>query len=148
MGDLGGFEELMDETRWGPAPDWLQAMADAVSRDLGDGAPLAVAVRFAPDPGADYLGRVHIRFSNGAGGGGFSIGLFDEPARQLVDVADAIQDEWCETGAGWAQARPACPGHAHPARAVAEDGAAWWSCPRDGRRLAPIGALSPPSPIS
>lgn len=143
MSDLDEFEAWLDPTPWEPAPGWLQAMADAVARDLGgDDGPLALSVRFARDPEADYLGEVFVRFADGEGGG-FSVGLFDTPADQLARVADSIQGEWCESSAGWAQARPACPGHPHPARAVADDGAAWWSCPDDGRRVAPIGATAP-----
>jgi hypothetical protein len=139
MGAFGEFGERFDEGRWEPAPAWLQAMADAVARDLGDDGPLPLDVSFAPRRGPDALGDVRVRFADG--GGAFSIGLLDAPADQLAAIASAIQDEWSESSAGWGEARPPCPGHAHPARVAVDGDAAWWSCPRDGRRLAPVGAL-------
>jgi hypothetical protein len=47
--------------------------------------------------------------------------------------------EWDELHGAWAEARPACPGHPHPAVPLELDGQAWWMCPRDERRIARIG---------
>lgn len=57
----------------------------------------------------------------------------------LVLVADILQNELAETYDGWAQVRPACRRHPHPARPVVRDGDAWWICPRDDRSLYHIG---------
>ena len=43
--------------------------------------------------------------------------------------------------AAWAEARPACPGHRHPALAQVLDGEAWWTCPAAGTRLGRFGTL-------
>jgi hypothetical protein len=53
----------------------------------------------------------------------------------------AVLRELSKTSAAWAQARPACPGHGHPASPDVVGGVAVRRCPRDGRVLAPVGEL-------
>jgi hypothetical protein len=47
-----------------------------------------------------------------------------------------------ETDAAWGEARPACPGHLHPAQPYVLDEQAWWICPESRTRLARIGELA------
>jgi hypothetical protein len=68
--------------------------------------------------------------------------LDDHGGWLLRAVADWLQDYLSETRAGWGQARPACPGHPHPASAVLVDGTPLWCCPNDGRALGLIGSLA------
>jgi hypothetical protein len=66
-----------------------------------------------------------------------------EGAGLLLLLADRLQDQFFpETRSAWGEARPACRGHRHPARAIEVAGEAWWTCPLDGRRIARIGRLS------
>lgn len=66
----------------------------------------------------------------------------DRVAELEVELAFGLQDQvFPESRAGWAQPRPACPGHPHPADPAVVDGAAWWTCPRSGERLCRIGQL-------
>jgi hypothetical protein len=57
----------------------------------------------------------------------------------LVWVAQILQEDLAETEVAWAQARPPCPHHPHPARAVVRDGEAWWICERNNEPLYRIG---------
>jgi hypothetical protein len=60
----------------------------------------------------------------------------------VFGLADYLQEQFFpETRAAWAQARPGCPGHGHPATARLIDGDAWWTCQQDGHALASFGAL-------
>ena len=75
---------------------------------------------------------------------GFRVGTppRGEPDEQaVVDLADWLQEQFFpETQAAWGEARPACPGHTHPAVADLLDGEGWWICPADEHRLVRIGA--------
>jgi hypothetical protein len=63
-------------------------------------------------------------------------------AEMAVSLADHLQEQFFpETGGAWGQARPPCPGHAHPALARLIDDEAWWTCPLDGRALSRFGML-------
>jgi hypothetical protein len=58
----------------------------------------------------------------------------------IADLANWLQEQVMpETTGAWAEARPRCPGHAHPALACADADGAWWVCPTNNRRLARIG---------
>jgi hypothetical protein len=60
----------------------------------------------------------------------------------MVEWADWLQEHvFPETQGAWGQARPACPGHGHPAMATELDGKAWWVCPASNRRIGRIGHL-------
>lgn len=60
---------------------------------------------------------------------GYEVGAL-EGAELLVDVAAYLQEQvFPDTSGAWGQARPACPGHAHPAIPVLQNGSAWWMCP-------------------
>jgi hypothetical protein len=69
--------------------------------------------------------------------------LRDAFARALRDLqgADPKEQVFPETRAAWGQARPPCPGHAHPASAELVGDHAMWICPSSGQPLARIGYL-------
>jgi hypothetical protein len=63
-------------------------------------------------------------------------------AALLERFADYLQEQFFpETRGGWGQARPACPGHPHPATPSWDEqtDTAWWQCPSTGRDIARIG---------
>jgi hypothetical protein len=116
-------------------PGWLRGPLHAVLRDLG-ARGLAVGwtetgwgsggTVWLQEPG-DALGLMGVHVARGG---------FGEVA---VALADGLQDELVESRGGWGEARPACPGHGHPAAAGLEGRSAWWWCPVTGRRLRRIG---------
>jgi hypothetical protein len=58
----------------------------------------------------------------------------------LMTLADWLQEQFFpESDGAWAQARPACPCHTHPACADEVDAAAWWRCPLDDHQIAAVG---------
>jgi hypothetical protein len=67
-------------------------------------------------------------------------GWLDEPLRAVLH--DLQEQFFPESAAAWGEARPACPGHSHPARAAGDAHAAWWCCPVDARRIAAIGTYA------
>ena len=72
------------------------------------------------------------------GGWGFGVDITAPIPDLLVSIADGIQEHIAEQAQTWAQARPPCPGHRHPAVARVIDGTAWWTCPARQTRLKPI----------
>lgn len=151
----GGSVHLVQDQ--GRPPDWLDEPARAVLQDL-QGAQSIVDLTVVATRIADLNGlSLGILESSG----------YEPPLPQLVDdldpdqdtqygggnwvprslagpgllvlVADILQEDLAETAQGWAQARPPCPHHPHPARPVARDGEAWWICERLDERLYRIG---------
>jgi hypothetical protein len=60
----------------------------------------------------------------------------------VVSLADQLQEQvFPEARGAWGHARPACPGHAHPASAELVGDHAMWICPSSGQPLARIGYL-------
>lgn len=53
-----------------------------------------------------------------------------QPAEIATDLAEWLQDALANSGV--ANPVPACPDHPHPMVPVVHEGAAWWSCPKDG----------------
>jgi hypothetical protein len=124
-------------------PDWLDGPLRAVLRDLVPPAPVQLALRWEP-PRHDELGTLWCtEASEPPTTFGVSVFPQAEPEDLQVLLAEHLQDELSETSGAWAQARPACPGHGHPASPEVVDGVAVWRCPKDGRVLAPVGALAP-----
>jgi hypothetical protein len=78
-----------------------------------------------------------------ADGGRTGLGLEvgSDPAEVIADVADLIQGIFQEEREAWAEARPRCPGHLHPAVALTVDGTACWVCPNDSRVIGHIGHM-------
>ena len=60
-------------------------------------------------------------------------------AEVLADLASTVQDHVIDhIQSAW----PRCPGHTHPANAVASGQVAVWVCPTDGRQICPVGELN------
>ena len=67
-----------------------------------------------------------------------------DPAEILFELADQLQEQFFpETFGAWGEARPACPGHTHPAEPTVIDSIACWICPTTGEALGRIGAYDP-----
>ena len=57
-------------------------------------------------------------------------------------MAGELQEYFfCESDGAWAQARPECPGHPHPAVPELIDGESWWVCLTEGHPVARFGEL-------
>lgn len=122
---------------FGPVPDWLSAPVDAALADLQQPTPIEVRLGFDPSTHTLWVSETGER-----GRAGFCAEGGESDVELLVEFADWVQEQFfVETRGAWAQARPACPGHSHPAQAVEIAGEAWWVCPVDGRRLGMIGRL-------
>jgi hypothetical protein len=128
--------------------DWLHALPqplrDGVRFALADlQQPTAVPferVTYEPDRETEQFGMLTVWFSDGSGGGlGLSVG--NDRAEVIAEVADRIQELLQEEREAWGEARPACPGHTHPAVAMTVEGTACWVCPNDSRVIARIGHL-------
>jgi hypothetical protein len=107
------------------------------------GPPVALAVGWTSD-GEDGYGTLWLQEAGSEPG---VVGVHvrrGEPAAVIAELADRLQDQFfAETRSAWGEARPACPGHGHPAVAEVEDAVAWWVCPSTGARVARIGAARP-----
>jgi hypothetical protein len=65
-------------------------------------------------------------------------------AEVMFELADGLQEQFFpESFGAWGQARPACPGHTHPAEPTVIAAVACWVCPSTGEVLGPIGAYAP-----
>jgi hypothetical protein len=119
-------------------PEWLmREVLDPVLADLQQ--PRAVDLVVEMQPGG------WVTFSERGQPGGFGLGVPDPAtprAALMSDWADQLQEQFFpETQAVWGEARPARPGHPHPAQAIEHDGGAWWMCPNERRLIARIGQL-------
>jgi hypothetical protein len=131
-------------------PAWLGEAVDAVLRDFQQPRPIAIEWRYEP---GDATGTVWLREAADEHGTAFWIPEdTGDGAWFLLLLADRLQDQFFpETRGAWGEARPACPGHPHPAHGVEVADEAWWTCPLDRRRIARIGRLgqdSSPDPRS
>jgi hypothetical protein len=128
----------------GPLPDWLEQPAHAVLQDLQAPVPVEVGLSYAvnlQDKGWAAL----IVEERGAQRSWSSCAIPTgmRGAELLVEIADGLQEQvFPEQYATWGEARPACPGHPHPAEARLVADEAWWICPRDGRHIKRIGHSS------
>lgn len=116
-------------------------MGDVLAPVLSDlQRPRRVEIELGVDPR-----RGIVWFAERGGSGAAGLGLPDRSApraEMLVSWADWLQEQFFpETQGAWGEARPACPGHPHPASAVELVSEAWWVCPMDGRRIGRIGQL-------
>jgi hypothetical protein len=89
------------------------------------------------------MASAHVWSPDGSGMG-IWLTLAVSRAQQIARVADQVQ-EWA-IGELWGSAPtnwPPCPHHptTHPLEAEVRDGAAWWSCPKDGTAVAVVGTL-------
>jgi hypothetical protein len=72
---------------------------------------------------------------------GFSLRHGLRGAELVVALADFLHDQvFPESREAWGEARPTCPGHAHPATPTVLDAEAWWICPETKRPASVIGA--------
>jgi hypothetical protein len=88
---------------------------------------------------------------DGVTGMGLRVNMALPAADRLADVADQFQEWEVEelAAAGRSATWPECPEHpkSHPLSPQVRDGAAVWSCPRNGQVEYPIGGMTtPPSP--
>ena len=116
------------------APSAVQAVIELVLPDLQVPTPVDLVVRWEPDGET-----VWISDPGDTGWAGFYAG--DTCGTDLVvGFADWLQEQvFAEAGGAWGEARPGCPGHPHPTAARELQGAGWWVCPRDMKRIAKIG---------
>jgi hypothetical protein len=119
------------------APEHVLAAFARALRDLQGDDPIALEViGYEPE-------RLFVRERGEADSTGLWVPEGEDMEDLVVALADQLQEQvFPETRGAWGQARPACPGHAHPAAAELVDGRAVWVCPEDGRELGPIGRLS------
>ena len=112
--------------RWTDLPAWLAGPAYAVLADL-QGAQAIPNITLYATP-AEELDGVVLGLFEGRQGGGRLVSRSLESVELLCEIADILQDELAQTAGGWAQSRPPCPHHSHPARPGGHAGEAWW-CP-------------------
>lgn len=125
----------------GPLPGWLSGATAATLSDLQRPTVVDVVLGYLPDPELESLGTLFMLSPDGTRAG-FGIETFARGARLLVQVARGIQERFFELPDSFGEARPPCPGHPHPTQPAEIAGAAWWVCPRDGHRVAPIGQVT------
>jgi ssDNA-binding Zn-finger/Zn-ribbon topoisomerase 1 len=124
-----------------PIPDWLREVFDAVLPDMQTSRPLTL--QFAYEHKRDEQGTFYawVAGDDEEGVSGTSLDWWDSPVERLVEFADWLQDQVIpESRSAWGEACPPCR-HTHPAKPDAIDTEAWWTCPRDGSKLARIGQL-------
>jgi hypothetical protein len=132
-----------EETR-----EWIDALpgvlGEAVERALADlqhPTPVPIEkVTFERDREDDRSGLLTVWFGDG-GRTGLGLEVGSDPAEVIADVADLIQGLLPEEPEAWAEARPSCPAHSHPAVALTVDGIACWVCPNERRVIAQIGHI-------
>jgi hypothetical protein len=144
--DTGEVPERLEHVmvRLAPMPAWLRTVVEVVLGDMQLPRPIDVCLAYA---GADGSGVLWVWEPDGTGAAGYGVSdtyaTHQTDAERLVGFAYWLQDQFFpESDGGWAEARPECPGHAHPAVPEEIDGQGWWVCPNDDRRIAMIGDLA------
>lgn len=116
-----------------PIPQWLRVPVETVLMDLQQ--PDVVDVWL----GFEAPSTLWVREDDESGVSGFQPVSRDH-VDLLIEVAIWMQEQFFpETRAAWGQARPACPGHAHPTKAWRIGDEACWICPVTGYRISVIG---------
>jgi hypothetical protein len=123
----------------GPTPARIVTALTTVLADLQppDPVPLAFGWSWGAD---DELPTLWIQETTDDSITGFSF-PHSEHETLLERFAEQLQDGLSEGSGAWAEPRPRCPGHPHPASVAARRGTAWWRCPADGRWLARVGSF-------
>jgi hypothetical protein len=122
-----------------PLPDWLDAPMRAALHDLQQPYPVPIRYGFTEDARGRWISIKE--FAPDGGITGLWIPPETEGAGLTAWLAGVLQEQFFwESVTAWGEARPACPGHPHPAVAAGDERDAWWECPVDGRRIAAIGA--------
>jgi hypothetical protein len=125
---------VADADESGQVPSWVKEVVSDFQRPT----PISVDIGFVP---AGHGAQFWISEHGETDGAGCAIAR-DDSAEARVELADWLQDQFfAETRGAWAEARPACPSHSHPAVAEERNGEAWWVCPADGHAVAPIGRV-------
>ena len=138
-------------------PVWLVGSVDAVLADLQLPRPVPVEVSYVYEREhlltpyeLEVLHEPPIRSGEWTvlvretdkGGVAFSVWPELRGGELMERLADYLQEQFFpETSAAWGEARPACPGHTHPAVPSFDESTAiaWWSCPATGVDLIEIG---------
>jgi hypothetical protein len=137
-----------------------QPLADAARSQLHDNlAPVLNDIRATgaivpvigeeehKDLGQDMV-SAWLQGPDGVTGMGLRINMALPTADRLVDIADQFQEWEVEELAaeGRSATWPECPEHpkSHPLSPQVRDGAAVWSCPRNGHVEYPIGGMTTP----
>jgi hypothetical protein len=125
------------DERFGLVPEPLLKLLDVVLPDFQQPTVIEVLVGFEACRGVLWFSEPGV-----SGRTGFRLSAEGE-TEGLVQIADWLQEQFfIESIGAWGEARPACPGHQHPARAEQIDGEAWWVCPSDSHKIAPIGRFA------
>lgn len=122
---------------WEGVPDWIREAMERCLHDMQQPSPIDLRLEWSDD---DALLQLWESGPDGSGGG-FSFS-HAQAGPELVDaIAHFLQDQifWESRGA-WAEARPMCPGHSHPATPKVLDDQAWWVCPESAKPLTIIGS--------
>ena len=114
-------------------PDWARDVVKRCLHDLQQ--PTAI------DVDLEWLADRATRLPDpNSGGDGYSFSYHPAGNEVVVAFADLLQEHvFPESDGAWGEARPACPGHRHPAKPTLSHGAAWWICPDTRERLSLIG---------
>jgi len=127
---------------WRPIPDSLREVFDTVVPDKQTSRPLTLRFGYEPKPGGGGMFYAWVDGEEEDSASGTDLDWCESHAERLVEFADWLQDQVIpESHAAWGEASPPCPGHTHPADPLVVDDEAWWTCPRDGSKLALIGQL-------
>jgi hypothetical protein len=122
------------DERFEPVPDALRELLDLVLPDLQRPTAIEVLVGFEASRGVLWFSEPGVD-----GRAGFMLSA-EGWSERVLEFADWLQEQFfLESLGAWGEARPACPGHPHPARAEEIDGEAWWVCPGDGHEIALVG---------
>jgi hypothetical protein len=126
---------------WERAPDWVRETTDRCLHDMQQ--PSSIDLRF--EWSADDALLVLSESGPDGSGGGFSFSHMQARAAVVDAFAHFLQDQifWESRGA-WAEPRPLCPGHSHPATPTVVDDEAWWTCPESAKSLSRIGSYEHP----
>jgi hypothetical protein len=126
----------------GPPPAWLTEAVAAVLGDLQQPTPVDLEVAYGRERWWDEdCWVVRVRETSGWSDA-FVVDPETRGAFLLERFADRLQEYFFpESRGAWGEARPACPGHTHPARPCSDDATdtAWWYCPTTDRNIARIG---------
>jgi hypothetical protein len=122
---------------------WLTEAVDAVLADLQQPQAIPLEISYGREQwDGEACWVVHLRELSETGRISFIVTPEERGAALLERFADYLQEQFFpETRGGWGQARPACPGHPHPATPSWDEqtDTAWWQCPSTGRDIARIG---------
>ena len=138
MAHAAGPAVTMEAAMTEPLPGWLRWAAERALLDFQRPTPVDLRLRYGIEE--DGLEILWVDEAGEPGTAGYMLPAGLRGTELLVWMAGWLQEQVVpETRAARGEARPACPGHAHPARAEDVGGEAWWTCPLSGQRIAPVG---------